>query len=189
MSVSVKVKNANYGRLRIQDRSSPPIGLVIPYTRGDFALGPLSAVMNDVVKIRARGQRIGEVLGDKVDPQVSFSAWLSDLIGDAATPSSGSIPGALAEFLAGQGAYANAVPTSGDGDGVPKTWDLVWEVFGSKLLRGEPQMIVTMADFYGTVNVSESGEGNSIAVSGEVWGDVTVERGGNSIVYRGMQAV
>jgi hypothetical protein len=65
----------------------------------------------------------------------------------------------------------------------------VWEVFGSKLLRGEPQMIVTMADFYGSINISEAAEGNSLAVSGEVWGDVTVERGGNTVVYSTMDPV
>jgi hypothetical protein len=189
MSVSVKVKNANYGRIRIQDRQTPINALIIPYTRGDFSLGPLTATLNETVKIRARGQRVSEALGEKVDPQVSFSAWLSDMIGDAPAPSAGTIPGALAEFLAGQGAYANVVPTSGDGDGVPKTFDLVWEVFGSKLLRGEPQMIVTMADFYGQINISEAGEGNSLAVSGEVWGDVTVERGGNTVVYSTMDPV
>ena len=50
-------------------------------------------------------------------------------------------------------------------------------------------MIVTMADFYGSINVNEAVEGNTISCSGEVWGDVTVERGGNTVVYRARAAV
>ena len=46
-----------------------------------------------------------------------------------------------------------------------------------------------MRDFYGSINISEAAEGNSLALAGEVWGDVIVERGGNTVTYTTMAAV
>lgn len=178
---STHVRNSNYGRLEISDGSGTPVTLVIPYIRGDFKLGPLPPVLNEVVKNRARGKRISEAYGEKIDPAVSFSADLTSLIG-ANTVS----PGSLAEFLAGQGAYASIVPTSGSASGRPKTWNLKWITEGQKLVTGDGEESVLCKDFYGRISIEEGADGNTLSVEGEVWGAVEVRNGTNLVIYQQM---
>lgn len=175
---SIKVRNAGVGRITISDNAGN--SLVIPVTRGDFSLGPLpgDGVLNDVVKHRARGKRVSESYGDKIDPAVSFSMWLTNIIGQDTVK-----PGTLAEFMAKQGAYSDVVPTSGDAPNVPKTFNLLWEQLGSRLVATEGVEAVLMKDFRGSLQIEESDDGNSIACSGEVWGDVVVTNASGSITY------
>lgn len=178
---STHTRNSNYGRLEISDGAAVPNTLVIPYTRGDFTIGPLPPVLNEIVKHRARGKRISESYGEKIDPAVSFSAWLSTIAGTSAVG-----PGTLAEFLAGQGPYASAVPTSGGAPGRPKTWNLKWITEGSKLVVGEVEESVLCRDFFGRINIEEAPDGNVLSVEGEVWGPVEVRNAGGLIVYAQM---
>jgi hypothetical protein len=173
---SIKVRNAGVGRLTISDNNGN--SLVIPVTRGDFSLGPLPPVLNAIVKHRARGRRVSESYGDKVDPAVSFSMWLTNIVGADTVK-----PGTLAEFLAKQGAYADAVPTSGDAPNVPKTWNLTWDLLGSRLSATEQIESVFLRDFHGELAIEESDDGDVINCSGEVWGDITVTNASGSITY------
>jgi hypothetical protein len=178
---STHVRNSNYGRLEISDGSATPVTLVIPYIRGDFKLGPLPPVLNEVVKHRARGKRISESYGEKIDPAVSFSADLTSIIGANAVS-----PGSLAEFLAQQGAYSALVPTSGAASGRPKTWNLKWITEGAKLVTGDGEESVLCRDFHGRINIEEGEDGNTLSVEGEVWGSITVTNGSNTVTYQQM---
>lgn len=173
---SIKVRNAGVGRLTISDNAGN--SLVLPFTRGDFTLGPLPAKLNEIVKHRARGKRVSESYGEKIDPAVSFSLWLTNIIGANSTP-----PGTLAEFMASAGAYASNVPTSGDAPNTPPTFNLLFEMLGAQLVATEATESVLMRDFYGSLSIEEADDGNVISCSGEVMGDIVVTNSTGTITY------
>lgn len=180
--VSGRVKSSGQGRLTVSDAVGT--SLVIPFTRGDFTLGPLPAdgVLNEVVQHDARGQRVSESYGARIYPAGGFSVWLTSIIGGDAVP-----PGAFAEFVAKQNAYATLVPTSGDAPHAPKTWNLLWEILGQKVSVTEVIESVSMKDVSFTANLAESDEGASIAWSYIVRGSpIRVVNGSSVLEYRQM---
>lgn len=176
---SNRVRMPGQGRLTVSDAVGT--SLVIPFTRGDFTLDglPGDGVLNEVVHHEARGKRVSESYAARIYPSGQFSMWLTNIVGATPTP-----PGTFAEFVAKQNAYSTLVPTSGDAPHAPKTWNLLWEILGQKVVTTEVVESVSMRDVLFTANLAEADDGDMISWSYQVKGTpLTVTNGAGVITY------
>ena len=98
------------GSISFADGSGVPVTLSdVDYTRGDIAITGLGSSddLNESIVVKARGRNIGVVAGDRVDPQITFSAFF---MGESL-----STPGSIQAFLRRQAPYTANVSTLGAG--------------------------------------------------------------------------
>jgi len=105
---STQPKNNLMGTITLADGTGTPVSLVVPFYRGDVQIGPLGEYLNERITIIAMGLIIGLTWGAPRKPQITFSAWCGNIVGD-----DNSAPGAVFEFLTGTGAYSANIPTIG----------------------------------------------------------------------------
>jgi hypothetical protein len=171
------IKSNKAGRFLIRDGTAgTPLAIdPVPFTRGDFALTDLREFLNEVVTVEARGQFISHHYGNRVFPQLSFSAFVGNVVGATAVA-----PGAWSELATRKGAYASAVPTLGTGR--PMTVDLVFTFFGTRFGEASDETF-TLEDVSMKFDFAEADDGNTLTVAGMVLGPVTVANGTNTVVY------
>jgi hypothetical protein len=169
-------KTAAMGAISLADGTGTPVTLAVPYTRGDLTVGPLGARLNEVVKIEARGDFISAAYGNRIYPQLSFSAWLPNVVG-----SSTSAPGTLAEFVAGLGAYSANVSTLGSGH--PMAVKITLTIEGTSFGDTADETIAC-DDCICSVSITEGMEGNTISVTAEVLGTIVVTNSTGTITYQ-----
>lgn len=175
MSVSTVVKTAAQGVISLADGTGTPVTLTVPYTRGDLTAGPLPPKLNELVKIEARGKKVGLAYGNRVWPTVSFSAWLPNV-----ASSSASAPGSLAEFLAALNAYSGNVSTSGAGR--PVTVNITLTVEGTSLTDSADETWV-FKDVHCSITPTEAMDGNTLAIQGEICGDIVFTNSSGTVTY------
>lgn len=170
------VKTAVMGSITLADGTGTPVTLAVPYTRGDLTIGPLGARLNETVKVEARGKFLSAAYGNRVYPQLSFSAWLPNIVGSSTTA-----PGTLAEFVAGLGSYAANVSTLGSGH--PMAVKLTWTIEGTNF-GDTADETVACDDCICSVSITEGMEGNTIAVTAEVLGTIVVTNSTGTFTYQ-----
>jgi hypothetical protein len=170
------VKTAAMGTITLADGTGTPVTLVVPYTRGDLTIGPLGPRLNELVKIEARGDFVSAAYGNRIYPQLSFSAWLPNVVGSSTTA-----PGTLAEFAAGLGSYAANISTLGSGH--PMAVKVTWTIEGTNFGDSADETVVCNS-VYLTVSLTEAMDGNTISVTGEVLGTVVVTNSTGTITYQ-----
>ena len=173
---SAQIKNFVKGVVRLSDGTGTPVTLNVPCDQGNFSLSGLSAKLNEVVKIEARGKFKTLARGNRIYPQFSLTSYLGNAVG-----SSNAAPGSELEFITKTGAYSANVSTLGAsreytadvrltiegtdwGDGADETIDL--------------EDVVFMADF------TEAAEGNTLAMTGEVLGAVVFTNSTNTVTLQ-----
>ncbi len=169
------VKTAVHGTLTVLDGTGSPVSLVVPFTRGDVSISNLKAKLNEITKIEARGKFLSHAWAARIYPAVSFSLWCGNVVG-----STTSAPGALAEFLAGLGAYAANIATTGTGR--PMTVDAKLTIEGSNFGDSADETI-TVEDLHGSFSFAEGMDGNAISFSGEGLGNVVVVNDANTVTF------
>lgn len=172
---SAFIKLSTSGAIQLRDGTGTPVTLTLSYDKGDGSLGPLADKLNESVKIERRGRFVSHGYGARIYPQVSFSAWCGNLVG-----SSASAPGTPTEFAAKLGAYSANTGTLGAGR--PYTIDIRWTVEGTDPGDTADETI-TAEDVRCQITWNEAMDGNSIAISGEVLGNVVVVNSSNTVTF------
>lgn len=169
MSVSGFVKTNVSGTIALADGTGTPVTLTLAFDRGDLTVGPLMEVLNEHVYIERRGQRVNVAHGNRVYPQVSFSAWIT------AFQDSGSAPGDLLTFLlrTASSAYASNVSTLGSGTKVPYAVDVTYTLEGSDFGDSGDHTFTLHDCLFSIDSFTEAAEGCSISVSAQVFGPIT----------------
>jgi len=105
MSLSTHIKNFEQGSITLIDGSAAE--LVVPYDGGDFAVSNLKKVLNEEVPYETRGNWRGSGHGNRVYPELKFSALFAEL--------SNATAGVLTDWLLQRGGYAGVTSTAGVG--------------------------------------------------------------------------
>lgn len=174
MAVSGLVKSSTMGELAVivgATSLSP-----VPYERGDLQITGLGPRLNVRKPVQRRGHFVSLHYGERNWPQLSWTAWLPNLVG-----SSTSAPGALAEILSGLGAYSGVTGTLGLGR--PYTVDLRWTILGATYGDASNE-VITANDAYCTLDVQEADDGNVLSIAAELYGPVVVTNGTNTVTYQ-----
>lgn len=108
MAISDFVKTAVHGRLILRDGSGVPVVLNVQYDLGDVAISGLTGKkLNTPQHHQARGRHISTSYGERVYPQLKFSAFLT---GEGAAT-----PGSVQAFIMQNTPYTANVSTTGAG--------------------------------------------------------------------------
>ena len=170
---STYIKNNHMGVITAKDGSGN--SLVVPYDKGDMALTGLGARLNETAKYEARGKYLGTGYTVRRYPQLSFSAFVSNLVGATAIS-----PGSVLEFLTGLGAYAANISTQGTGR--PYQCDIEFSIEGTAFGDASDE-VVTLNDCEFTADFSEAAEGNSLSFSAMVLGPIVITNGSNTVTF------
>lgn len=105
MALDAYIKNNVVGKLTLKDGTGTPVTLDVPFYAGDLSVDGLAAVLNEVTAVKARGQILGKLYGEAVQPAVAFSAYIAEM--------TNATVGVLADFVFKKGAYSANVSTGG----------------------------------------------------------------------------
>lgn len=160
MSNSSFIKSNLWGTLKLIDGAG--VTLTVPFDRGDVAVTGLKQVLNETTKYVTRGKLRGVGLGDRIFPEVAFSAFLAELTNTTA--------GAVLDFLHRRKGYSANVSTLG-------STHPVYAVHVELAYRGtefgdDHNDTLRCQSVSTTQDVGEAGDGNTISVKGEVLGSV-----------------
>ena len=163
MAVSSIVKTSIDGSLTLSDGTGTPVTLSVTFDLGDLTISGLSQRLNEVAAIQSRGKLRSIRHAARTFPSLSFSAYVSSYAGET------SVPGSLSEFITGTGLYsANTSTSAGD----VYTVDVTFDIEGTDLSDGVDGQIVC-SDVHFTFDLAESMDGNTISLSGTVYGAVS----------------
>ena len=155
------MKNFRDGELLIEDGTTPTaLDVTVQYEAGDFSISGLSAGLKEVATYLDRGD-LGSLRHTNVTfPSVSFTAHATDY-SDATEET-------LPDIIMQRGSKSAAVSTLGANADV-YTLKLTWQITEP----GGGTHTVVCDDVRCTIDMSE-GDGNSFAISGTVYGSVTM---------------
>lgn len=161
MAVSQIVKHDIDGSITLLDGAGTPVALTVLFSHGDLKIGPLTEGQTDVRKFTARGRRTTVRSGARLDPQISFSAQLTDV--------SDGTDRTILDFVRFQG--ASAANSSTSPTGWAKTIDIRLTIEGTDVGDATDHTILA-ARCRVQAEIAE-GEPTVLNISGEVLGDVT----------------
>lgn len=170
---STHVKNFVGGSVTLSDGTGTPLTLVVPLDQGNFSVSGLREYLNEPVKVETRGKFKSLLYGNRAYPQFSLSAYVGNLVGDDNVA-----PGSVLEMVTGTGAYSSAVSTLGASRNM--TVDVMLTVEGTNWGDSADETI-TLEDVVISIDFAESGEGNTITMSGEVLGAVIIDNDSNTV--------
>lgn len=173
---SAQIKNFVKGSVRFADGTGTPVTLVVPCDQGNYALTGLSAKLNQPIKVESRGRFKSLIRGPRIYPQFSLMAYVGNLIG--ATTSA---PGSELEMLFGKGAYSANISTLGASREM--TIDVRLTVEGTDWGDTADETI-DLEDVICSIDFNESGEGNTISITGEVLGAVVFTNSVNTVTLQ-----
>ena len=161
MAVTDFVRNSTMGRLTLIDGSASPVSLVSAFDLGDLAISGLrgGGILNDVVKFQRRGHHLSTAHGERIYPQASFSAFLTELTQAVA-------PGTLLDFIAKRGAYSGNVSTQGAGR--PYSIDVQFDILAATY--GASDEVILLQDCLPLFDLGEAMDGNKISTTWEILG-------------------
>jgi hypothetical protein len=160
MAVSEIVKHDIDGSLTFQDGTGTPLTLVVLFSHGDLKIGPLMQGQVDIRKFTARGRRTCVRAGARVDPQISFTAQLTD-VADGTDRT-------IIDWVLKTGASSGNLSTSPTGWAF--TTNLLWTIEGTDL--GDAADHTVLAKRCRVQLEIAEGEPTILSISGEVLGDV-----------------
>lgn len=165
MAVTDFVRNSSMGRITLIDGSASPVSLVAAFDLGDLAISGLrgGGVLADVVKFQRRSRHLSTAYGERIYPQASFSAFLTELTHATA-------PGTLVDFLARRAAYSGNVSVQGAGR--PYSIDVQFEVLAAAY--GASDETILLRNCLPLFDLGEAMDGNKISTTWEVLGNVLV---------------
>jgi hypothetical protein len=172
---STQVKTNTYGTLTLRDGTGTPVTLALTYDKGDISISNMAAELNEMVPIERRGKLIAIAHGGRMYPEFSFTAFLGNIVGSDAVA-----PGTLIEFMGRKGAYSGNVSTLGSGTVRPYTVDLIWDIEGTNFGDTADERIVA-EDCRCVWSVTEAQDGNTVSISGTVYGNVVSTNNTNTV--------
>ena len=163
MAVSSIVKSAIDGTITLSDGTGTPVTLALSFDLGDLSITGLSQRLNEVVAVQRRGKLASIRHGARTFPQLTFSAYITSYTGVT------SAPGSIMDFVTGTGVYsANTSTSSGD----VFTCDVTFDIEGTDLGDSADGQIV-VADVHFAFDLSEATDGNTVSLTGTIYGSVT----------------
>lgn len=166
MALSGVIKTAHdSGTITLSDGTGSPITLVMRFDKGDLKFGGVVPGLREAVAITSRGKLRSLRRGQPVYPTVSFSCRVTDF--------SETGTGTPLDWLAKTTGtpFASRVSTSasiGDLD----TTDVIFKMEGTEYGDGADHTI-KLEDVHLTMDFEESEDGNTLSLSGTVYGDIT----------------
>jgi hypothetical protein len=162
----------------IADGTGSPVTHTVTLDRGDTVIGPLSAKLNEIKDVEARGGFKTSVHGKRIYPTIKFSAWFSSIDQDATAP------GSLFEMVTATGSYSANISTLGTGRPyhVKVTLTLEGTDFGDSA-----DFTIVLNDVHFSVDAwNESEDGNFIGLTGTIKGSVVFSNGTNTATFAGV---
>lgn len=174
--VSTMVKNFAGAALIFSDATTPtPRTLTVALHRGDLTLSPISEFLNELVYYDVRTTNAGVGIGAPVRPQLSFSAFVANIIG-----STDVVSGTPLEFAHRKGAHDDNVSTLGAGQ--ITAIDIRLSIEGTRWgdVADETidcESVIVSADF------AMAGDGNTLSFTGTILGNIVFTNDENVVTY------
>lgn len=174
MSVSNYAKNSNFGKLQIIDGAGSPDTYTCSWVQGGISISGLAPVLNEPVRIAVRGVHKCTIPGARRYPQVSFTAFVPNVVDGADNGS-----GTELEALLGVGAKSGTTNTRGANAPWPaRHLKLTFE--GTEVGDGTDETIQLNHFEVDEFTWTEAEDGNTLAVSGTVTGTVVITNGAST---------
>lgn len=154
MALDPHIKNNVVGKLTLKDGTGTPVTLDVPFYAGDLTIDGLSAVLNETLAVKARGQILGKLYGEAVQPAVAFSAYIAEMTNATA--------GVFSDFVFKKGAYASNISTGGTGR--PYTIHVAVHLEGTSF--GGNDVDFELKHYAPTGNYATAIDGDKISLSG-----------------------
>jgi hypothetical protein len=172
------IKNSRNGRLLARDGAGNTVVLVD--VDGEWTIGGLRPGLVETTEVRARGDIVGYVKGDKQTPTMDLTTWMRNFSGSIRDTSCGLVVANLYDVCHRVGACAGWVST-GDPCVVPADqfcFDLIWQIEGTDLGDPSDHEVVAKACYPTEVSAVSALGGNqwtaSLQVRGGIEGDITL---------------
>lgn len=172
---STIVKTNLQGTITLKDTTGTPVTKALTYDKGDFSLSGLGPKLNEVNTIARRGKHLVNVHGARKYPEVSFSVWVTNLVG-----SSTSAPGTELEFLSILGAYSANTNPAGTGSR-PVEVSIDFAIEGSSLGDSADETIAMTKVVVTGFDFVEAEDGNTLTFTGRVCGSVAITNSTNTV--------
>lgn len=167
------IRNNTMGELRVSN-SDGSVALTLLYDRGDVAITPLRSRLNARQRVSRRGKHVSSAYGARIYPQITWSGYVSELVGDSDTK-----PGSVLEFLTLLGAYDDVTPVNGTGR--PASVNLRLLIKGSEY--GLVDTTVTLTNIEVDAEFREAEDGNTLSFTADILGTIVMTNGTQSITF------
>lgn len=159
MAVSTFVKNNTNGEIRVADANA--LGMTLQFDQGDFTVGPIMDILQEVVKYERRGKFKSLNLSSRVYPTGSFTACVTQFT-DATVAM-------FMDFILGTGAFAARVGTL---PGPKFACNITFKMEGTDFGDDDDHEF-TLHDCIVTIDNFTEGDPNLLSFSFEVLGPIT----------------
>lgn len=170
---STFIKSSIHGSITLTDGGA--VSLVVPFDKGDVAIGPLMEHLNEELIIETRGHFRTLSRGARVFPSFSFSCFVGNLVGSSAVA-----PGSVLEFIAGKGAYS--ANTSVQGALREMTVNAKLTIEGTNVGDAADETVLC-ANCIFQASFQEAMDGYTLSITGKCLGAVTITNATNVVVF------